>query len=269
MKILKFLMKPIEILVLLSLIAALIYFRSIIFHSNVNQYIDAAISYTEEQFDVSIPSHVVVIVEADAVVQVDCVSPEVIDVAEAESSSDSAQTDEDTLLTQANNLVDGISEAVSVINEKADEFFDTGNTDSAVDQAIENADKSDELVDSVEEVAEPAQPVPAPTSIPVDAKEILFMARQSFWRGNTHDSEALYLDLINLDDNDPDAYGELGNVYYTQGKWKQAGEAYYEAAVRLLAAKDDKTNERVSYLLRVIQGLDSESAEKLKNKIAG
>ena len=269
MKILKFLMKPIEILVLLSLIAALVYFRSIIFHSNVNQYIDVAISYAEEQFDVSIPSHVVAIVEADAVVQVDCVSPEVIDVAETESLSDSAQADEDTLLTQANNLVDGISEAVSVINEKADEFFDTGNADSAVDQTSENDDKSDELTDSVEKVVEPVQPVVAPESAPVDAKEILFMARQSFWNGNAHDSEKLYLDLVKVDDSDPDAYGELGNVYYTQGKWKQAAEAYYEAAVRLLATKEDKIDERVSYLLRVIQGLDTESAEKLKNKIAG
>ncbi len=269
MKILKFLMKPIEILVLLSMIAALIYFRSIIFHSNVNHYIDAALSYTEEKLDVSIPSHVATTAEANVVVQADCISPEIVDVATSESSSDSSQADEDTLMTQANNLVDGVSEAVSVISEKADEFFDTANTDSAVDQIIENDDKSDELVDSVEEVAQPAQPVAAPASIPVDAKEILFMARQSFWNGNAHDSEKLYLDLIKVDDSDPDAYGELGNVYYTQGKWKQAGEAYYEAALRLLAIKDDKTDERVGYLLRVIQGLDTESAEKLKNKIAG
>jgi len=99
-----------------------------------------------------------------------------------------------------------------------------------------------------------------------DADKILHMARKSFWNGDPRASEKLYLDLVSIEDTNPDLYGELGNVYYSQGKWKKAGAAYYEAAIRLLAMKQDG---QVGYLLRVIQGLDADKAEQLRQKMNG
>ena len=285
MKILKYLIKPLELMVFLCMLAALVYFRSIIFHSNVNQYIDKALVYAEKQFEIEIPSHVNKEVELKAVVQAECESAEVnivkndevIEsaevVAELKESdavdqlhlSDEGVKSEDELV-----LIDTLSEAVNVISEKVDALFDMNKSDVVAEPVLESndmlssvMDKKDRDLNSVKENAV----IDAP---PVDTKQVLYAARKLFWNGNVQDSEKLYLELADLGGGDPDVYGELGNVYYTQGKWKQAGEAYYEAAVRLLEQKsNEQVVNRVSYLLRVIQGLDTESAEKLKNKISG
>lgn len=91
-------------------------------------------------------------------------------------------------------------------------------------------------------------------------RNILIDARNAFNKGNVSASEKLYLELTQLEQDNPDAFGELGNVYYSQGKWDQAGQAYYEAAVRLIA---EGNYNQVSYLQRVISGLNTEHADKL------
>lgn len=97
-------------------------------------------------------------------------------------------------------------------------------------------------------------------------RELLKSARMAYWSGDIQSAEKLYLYLANIEDSNPDVYGELGNIYYAQGEWKQAGQAYYEAAVRLLAINK---GDQVSYLLQLIQGLDSDSAQLLRQKISG
>ena len=92
--------------------------------------------------------------------------------------------------------------------------------------------------------------------------ELLINARDAFHKGAITQSENFYLELIQRDNNNPDTYGELGNVYYSQGKWDEAGQAYYEAAMRLIS--DGKYNQ-VTYLQRVITGLNTEYAEKLSH----
>jgi len=91
-------------------------------------------------------------------------------------------------------------------------------------------------------------------------RDLLADARKAFNLGEISISEKLYLELTQLEQDNPDAFGELGNVYYSQGKWDQAGQAYYEAAVRLI---EEGNYNQVSYLQRVISGLDREHAEKL------
>ena len=91
-------------------------------------------------------------------------------------------------------------------------------------------------------------------------RELLIYARNAFNHGNLPLSEKFYLELTQLDNDTADIFGELGNVYYAQGKWDKAGQAYYEAAVRLIA---EGKREQVSYLHRVIEGLNTEQAEKL------
>lgn len=302
MKLIKFLYTPMKYILLLGMIAAVIYFRSIIFQPNINQYINAGLSLAEDVLDVSIPSHpakqgdeIKLVVHEECEfnepiiaesVQIDKEAPasdeaskaEAV-VAESEVVSDAVSPVDDVPSDDNADLVSGLTEAMNTIGEKVDALFESTTEQPAVEnnqvdspeveslasakaesgsEDIESADNEKDLVVSETDNNSP------------ETKQVLMMARQSFWRGNMSDSENFYLNLIKMSDSEPDVYGELGNVYYSQGKWKQAGEAYYEAAVRLLALEqDEKNSKRVSYLLRVIQGLDMESAEKLKSKISG
>ncbi|MFK5914742.1 MAG: tetratricopeptide repeat protein [Woeseiaceae bacterium] len=91
-------------------------------------------------------------------------------------------------------------------------------------------------------------------------RDLLINARKAFNSGNKEQSEKFYIELTQLDEDNPDAFGELGNVYYSQGKWDKAGQAYYEAAVRLI---NERKYSQVTYLQQVIKGLSLEHAEKL------
>lgn len=91
-------------------------------------------------------------------------------------------------------------------------------------------------------------------------RDLLINARNAFNQGAMLKSEKLYLELTQLDNDNPDTFGELGNVYYSQGKWDEAGQAYYEAAMRLIT---EGNYNQVIYLQRVIQGLSTDHAEKL------
>jgi len=89
---------------------------------------------------------------------------------------------------------------------------------------------------------------------------LLARARNAFWRGQLDEAVSSYQELVNTNPADPNAYGELGNVYYAMGNWEKAGDAYYEAAKRLI--KRNQT-EQLEYLLRVLHGLNEEKAKKL------
>lgn len=91
-------------------------------------------------------------------------------------------------------------------------------------------------------------------------RDLLISARNAFNQGKVIQSEKFYLELTLLAQNNPDIFGELGNVYYSQGKWDKAGQAYYEAAVRLIT---EGNRNQVVYLQRVIKGLNTKQAEKL------
>ncbi|VAW71923.1 hypothetical protein MNBD_GAMMA10-1285, partial [hydrothermal vent metagenome] len=52
-----------------------------------------------------------------------------------------------------------------------------------------------------------------------------------------------------------------GNLYYMQSKWKKAGDAYYHAALKL---KEIKQLDQAYHLLRIIRGLDTDTANKLQ-----
>jgi hypothetical protein len=102
--------------------------------------------------------------------------------------------------------------------------------------------------------------------LPGQSKPLLREARLAYQRNALPEAEQLYQQLIEIAPEDPNAYGELGNVYYVQGQWEQAGEAYYQAAMRLL---DAGQTSQVEYLLRIIQGLSPARAKKLQNRLAG
>jgi tetratricopeptide (TPR) repeat protein len=120
--------------------------------------------------------------------------------------------------------------------------------------------------------AERAAAAPTPTDeetavTPAErAKTMLADARQAYWLQDYAGAEKHYRALAALQPDNPEPHGELGNLYYSQGKWKEAGAAYYEAALRLLRAGNRTQAMR---LYRVIMGLDPESAEKLGPEIEG
>jgi len=94
--------------------------------------------------------------------------------------------------------------------------------------------------------------------------ELINQARLLHMTGNSNNAIELYRELGELYPDDPNVYGELGNVYYLQGDWKQASQAYYEAALRL---RKLRMNDQIHYLYLVIHGLDPETAEKLREQL--
>jgi len=94
---------------------------------------------------------------------------------------------------------------------------------------------------------------------------LLKVARIAYQEGNPHVAIKIYKELIELENDEADFYGELGNVYYAIGNWDEAGLAYYEAATRLI---EQNKFAQVGYLQRVIQGLNAEQAEKLAEQLS-
>jgi len=60
------------------------------------------------------------------------------------------------------------------------------------------------------------------------------LARKSFYQRNYQLSEQSYQNVIDRTEDNFDAYGELGNVYFNQGKKQQAATAYFEAGAILV-----------------------------------
>ena len=89
-------------------------------------------------------------------------------------------------------------------------------------------------------------------------------ARSAFWRHDYEQAERDYKALAELDPADPNAYGELGNVYFSQGKWDLAADAFYEAGVRLNSKGEGS---RARELLVIIRGLNPEKAQQLEQQL--
>ncbi|MFK5892753.1 MAG: hypothetical protein QM504_06000 [Pseudomonadota bacterium] len=306
MKLISYIIRPIVILLFLSVMALIIYFRSVIFLPYINNNVDEAQSYIENKLDISIPVYIVepVVIKNKLVSNEVKIEPLFVEEKndssmekalisesiEAENISDDNKLKkvldnknddsvvyeaeiEDTDSSITTNLLEKLTYAVSELNTKVDVLFNEtkesasyvfienntsenksnhGNTASAVD--IETKKQSIEKAESIV------------TNSTIDIQKMINTARQTYWSGDMQNAEKMYLHLAGMEDANPDIYGELGNVYYSQGKWKESGKAYYEAAVRLIALNKNK---QIPYLMRVIQGLDAESAEKLKQKISG
>lgn len=165
---------------------------------------------------------------------------------------------------------------------------DTGSAEEALASVRESVPQPDaatatdhQVANRDESISPPASPAPARTPVaapvvPADSSppqpepaatleaELLQQARQAYWARNFDAAVTAYQKLLEADPENPDLYGELGNVYYSMGEWQKAGQAYYEAAQRLLARGQ---TQQLGYLLHVIEGLDRELADKLRKQI--
>ncbi|MEQ1668729.1 MAG: tetratricopeptide repeat protein [Sulfuriferula sp.] len=89
-------------------------------------------------------------------------------------------------------------------------------------------------------------------------------AREAFAKGDVETSIAAYQTYLKDDTSNADARGELGNVYYLNGRLPEAAQAYYDAAKLLIAQNHP---ERVSALLPIIGQVNPPLANELAQKL--
>jgi len=89
-------------------------------------------------------------------------------------------------------------------------------------------------------------------------------ARQAFYKRDYEQSEKSYLQVIDSTKNNFDAYGELGNVYFNQGKRQEAAQAYFDAA-SILVRRGEKL--RARSLMGLLRRLDAAKAEELQKLV--
>ncbi len=92
------------------------------------------------------------------------------------------------------------------------------------------------------------------------AEQLFIDARKAFYRRDYDASIAAYKQLIANNKDNFDAYGELGNVYFTKGDMELAAEAYYQAATIMVSQGQ---NQRAASLIGFLATVDAEKAKKL------
>jgi tetratricopeptide (TPR) repeat protein len=97
-----------------------------------------------------------------------------------------------------------------------------------------------------------------------NAYALLAAAREAYWLREYELAESKYQALTRLEPDNPDGYGELGNMYFSQGQWDEAASAYYEAGVRLV---EQDLLDQAEELAAVIRGLNGGHADDLEEKI--
>lgn len=68
---------------------------------------------------------------------------------------------------------------------------------------------------------------------------LLVQAREAFRSGRLEEAETLYRRYIRRRPDDPDGFGELGNVYHALGRDEAARDAYFQAGLRLKLGGDE------------------------------
>ena len=138
-----------------------------------------------------------------------------------------------------------------------------------------------EPADAIDAMAPPvveAQTEPESTTVPMQASAgdvadsdvldsdvaDLDAARQAFWARDFDNAERLYQQVAANQTSNADPLGELGNLYYLNGRWREAAEAYAGAVERLIAAGDTP---RAQHLLMVLDGLDAQRAQELRQAL--
>lgn len=101
--------------------------------------------------------------------------------------------------------------------------------------------------------------------IPDSNRSLWIKARKAFYTRNFEESISSYEQLIANTRDNFDAHGELGNVYFNQGKKIEAAAAYFEAAAILVRLDQAR---RAESLMSLLNYLDAEKASQLKELIA-
>ncbi len=106
----------------------------------------------------------------------------------------------------------------------------------------------------------PAAPTAQADAPEVDVRQLWISAREEYHRGNIQQSIANYQQVIAHSSDNYDAYGELGNVYLSRGRYRDAADAYFQAAAILV---DQGQIGRAGTLLPMLERLDRAKAQEL------
>lgn len=107
-------------------------------------------------------------------------------------------------------------------------------------------------------------PLPEPVPAPIESENGLAMARQAYWRQEYAAAEARYQRLMEQRPGDPNPAGELGNIYYAQGRWRDAAGAYRKAALNL--ARLSRFGQAM-HMAAIVGGLDVQGGQTLAREI--
>ncbi len=110
------------------------------------------------------------------------------------------------------------------------------------------------------EQAEPAPPTAQAEEPEVDVRQLWISAREEYHRGNIQQSIANYQQVIAHSSDNYDAFGELGNVYLSRGRYQDAAAAYFRAATILV---EQGQIGRAGTLLPMLERLDRAKAQEL------
>jgi hypothetical protein len=95
----------------------------------------------------------------------------------------------------------------------------------------------------------PNAAAPPPGSAPASRDALVQAARRSFWNGDFEAAEAAYVTAISRYPEDPDLFGELGNLYQSMGEHARSLDAYFAAGQRLRAMGErDKLSQVIDLL---------------------
>ena len=160
------------------------------------------------------------------------------------SGSDSADAVPDDLSTAPD---DTTAETATTVETTATAVTEEAAPAETLPPAVEQADITPT---ATEEPATTADSLPAtePLTAPVNEAapqavvntvsespyEVMAKAREAYWLRDFELAEQQYHKLTQLEPDNPDGYGEMGNMYFSQGKWEEAAAAYYQAGARLL-----------------------------------
>lgn len=137
----------------------------------------------------------------------------------------------------------------------ADNATGAAESETATDEPAKESAGTEVVV--ADDTSAPEKP-----AIEIDVKKEWALARYAFMRQDYQKAEEKYLALIQYqaDKPDSDMIGELGNVYYRQGKWLKAAESYHQTALLLLGTQ---RHQQALDLHRIISALDPERADQL------
>jgi len=138
------------------------------------------------------------------------------------------------------------NEQVAALAPPSSDTFISAN----VEKQLDNVDNNGKVID--------------PDLKTVNVRTSWFTARKSYYQRKYDVSEKSYMDVIENTQDNFDAYGELGNVYFNQGKNKLAAQAYFSAASILV--RKGQVN-RARSLLGLLRHLDKEKAVELQTLI--
>ena len=258
------------LIVITGFLISIIYLRSDLFSEHINKSIDdfsSAIGFEIPRYvPVSHPVQPTEVIENETVeADAPTSTPEKIVIVEADSpiSTPEITVKEDTELAPGEMKPE---EEPQIVEPQI--LDNTASEDSPL-LAIEEVSEKPEIAEqippysTVEEVTH-KEPQSKDTDILFDTRQELRHARELYWKNQFEEAESAYLKLAEHAPQNPDVFGELGNVYYSQGKWKQAAYTYNKAVLLLV---DLKRLKRADHLLRFIQSIDAEAAAELRQKI--